>query len=72
VTNCSDASVSRCTSGRSGRFWPGSTTANCRSGPATPRLTKKPSRHLKKLRRDRHGATPRPRQRQADRNLVPG
>ncbi len=46
--------------------------ANCRSGPAIHRLTKKPRRHLKKLRRDSHGANPRPRQRQADRNLVPG
>jgi len=46
-------------------------TANCRSGPATQGPTKKPRRHLKKLRRDRHGANPRPRQRQADRNLVP-
>ena len=72
ATNYSGASVSRCTSGRSGRFWPGSATANCRLGPATHRLTKKPRRHLKKLRRDSHGANPRPRQRQADRNLVPG
>jgi transposase len=39
--------------------------------PATHRLTKKPRRRLKKLRRDSHGANPRPRQRQADRNLVP-
>jgi hypothetical protein len=40
-------------------------------GPAIQRLTKKPRRHLKKLRRDSHGAAPRPRQKQADRNLVP-
>ena len=72
ATNCSGASVSRCTSVRLGRFWPSSATANCRSGPATQGPTKKPRRHLKKLRRDRHGANPRPRQRQADRNLVPG
>ena len=39
--------------------------------PVTRRLTKKPRRCLKKLRRDSHGANPRPRQRQADRNLVP-
>ena len=39
--------------------------------PATPRLTKKPRRHLKKLRRDSQRANPQPRQRQADRNLVP-
>ena len=71
ATNCSGASVSRCTSVRLGRFWPSSATANCRSGPATQGPTKKPRRHLKKLRRDRHGANPRPRQRQADRNLVP-
>ena len=71
ATNCSGASVSRCTSVRWGRFWPSSATANCRSGPATQGPTKKPRRHLKKLRRDRHGANPRPRQRQADRNLVP-
>jgi hypothetical protein len=46
ATNCSGASVSRCTNVRSGRFWPSSATANCRSGPATHRLTKKPSRHV--------------------------
>src|SRR5882762_7730200 len=39
--------------------------------PVTRRLTKKPRRCLKKLRRDSHGANPRSRQRQADRNLVP-
>ncbi len=46
-------------------------SANCRQGPATHRLTKKPRRRLKKLRRDSRGANPRPCQRQADRNLVP-
>ena len=30
ATNCSGALVSRCTSVRSGRFWPSSATANCR------------------------------------------
>ena len=71
ATNCSDASVLGYTSVRSARFSPSSATANCRSGPATHRLTEKPRRCLKKLRRDSHGANPRPRQRQADRNLVP-
>ncbi len=33
--------------------------------PRHPQLTKKPRRHLKKLRHDSHGANPRPRQRQA-------
>jgi len=39
--------------------------------PRHHRLTKKPRRRLKKLRRDSRGANPRPCQRQADRNLVP-
>jgi hypothetical protein len=63
ATNCSGASVSRSTNVRSGRFWPSSVTANYRLGPATHRLTKKPRRRLKKLRRDRHGANSRPCQR---------
>lgn len=72
ATNYSDASASCYTSVRSGRSSPTSAIANYRSDPATHRLTKRPRRRLKKLRRDRHGANPRPRQRQADRNLVPG
>ena len=71
ATNYSDASASCYTSVRSGRSSPSSAIANYRSDPATHRLTKRPRRRLKKLRRDSHGANPRPRQRQADRNLVP-
>src|SRR3981081_65408 len=39
---------------------------------AIHRPTKRPRKRLKKLRRDRHGAASRARQRQGDRNLVPG
>ena len=39
--------------------------------PRHPQADEEAQERLKKLRRDSHGATPRPRQRQADRNLVP-
>jgi len=72
VTSWNDGSASCCTNARSARCWPSSATVSCRCVRAIPKPTKKPRRRLKKLRRNDRGAAPRPRQRQTDRNLVPG
>jgi len=45
-------------------------TANCRKA-RHPKLTKKPRRHFKKLRRDSHGANPRPRKGKPIEIMVP-
>ena len=45
--------------------------ANCRSGPATQGPTKKPRRHLKKLRDDAEGPSRPSAEAQTDRTLVP-
>src|SRR4030088_147536 len=72
VTNWNDASVSCCTNARLARYWQSSATAGSRCARVIPRPTKKPRRRLKKLCRNGRGATSRVRQRQGDRNLVPG
>jgi transposase len=71
-TNWNDASVSCCTNARLASCWQSSATACSPCVRAIHRPTKRPRRRLKKLRRDRHGAASRARQRQGDRNLVPG
>ena len=70
ATNCSGASVSRYMSVRSGRFDKlGYRKLSVR--PRHPQADEEARKRLKKLCRDSRGANPRPRQKQADRSLVP-
>ncbi len=71
-TNWNDASVSCCTNAPLASCWQSSATAGSRCVRAIHRPTKRPRRRLKKLCRNGRGAAPRARQRQGDRNLVPG